>query len=165
MELRTRLALLAGFLFLLGGMAVAQQPRLSSREPADLGIAMRAKLSASQRVVEGLTAANFELIHKGAEELTNICQSSVWQSRDDQVYTHYRGELQRAAIKLGEMAEQQNLDGAAYTYMNTLTTCINCHQYSRDVLRVATLPRDAGGVISIPVTDEAQQVYQRPMIR
>jgi len=166
MDPKTRLATLAGLVVTLGGLAIAQQPMMSTNDPVDLPIAMRAKLGASQRIVEGLTAANFDMIRKGAEELSNICQSRVWRPREDQIYSHYRGELHRAAIKLGDMAEQQNLDGAAYTYMHTLTTCINCHQYSRDVLRVATLPHGSNAVISIPVTDEPQGVYpRRPVIR
>jgi hypothetical protein len=161
MEPKTRLAILAGIVLTVGGLAIAQQPVMSTNEPVDLSIAMRAKLGASQRIVEGLTAANFEMIQKGAEELGNICQSRVWRPREDQIYSHYRGELHRSAIKLGEMAQQQNLDGAAYTYMHTLTTCINCHQYSRDVLRVAALPHGSGAVVSIPVTDEPQRSMQR----
>jgi len=43
----------------------------------------------------------------------------------------------RPSKKLGVLAKEQNLDGAAYAFMTTLTTCINCHQYSRDVLRTA----------------------------
>ncbi len=157
MSLKHRLVLVAGLLLAIGGIAWAQQPTMSQQHAqGDLGIAMRAKLGSSQKIVEGLTAANFELIHKGAEELRNICDSRVWQPREDQVYTHYRSDLYRSAAKLIDMAEQQNLDGAAYTYMHTLTTCINCHQYSRDVLRVAVHPRDSG-VILIPSTDQPQQ--------
>jgi hypothetical protein len=156
MTLKNRVMIVGGLLLAIGGIAIAQQPTFNSVESPDLGIAMRAKLGSSQRIVEGLTSANFELIRKGAEDLRNICDSRVWRPREDQVYSHYRGELHRSAIKLMEMAEQQNLDGAAYTYMHTLTTCINCHQYSRDVLRVAVVPRESS-VILIPATDQPQQ--------
>lgn len=149
-----RIVILGSLLLALGGLAIAQQPILRTEQPADLGIAMRAKLGSSQKIVEGLTSANFEMVRKGADELQSICDSRVWRPREDQVYTHYRGELQRSAIKLMELAEQGNLDGAAYTYMHTLTTCINCHQYSRDVLRVAAIPRGSAAVVSIPVTEQ-----------
>jgi hypothetical protein len=159
MTVKQRIVIVGGLLLAIGGLAVAQQPILSTEQPADLGIAMRAKLGSSQKIVEGLTSANFEMIRKGADDLKNICDSRVWRPREDQVYTHYRGELQRSAIKLMDMAEQGNLDGAAYTYMHTLTTCINCHQYSRDVLRVAVIPRGQAAVVSIPVTE--QPSFQR----
>jgi len=160
-----RFAVIGGLLAMLCGLGIAQQPTLTTKEPVDLTIAMRAKLGASQKVVEGLTSADFELIRRGASELVSICDSHVWRPREDQVYSHYRSELHRAAIKLAELSDQQNLDGAAYTYMHTLSTCINCHQYSRDVLRVASLPRGSNAVISIPVTDEAPDVYRRPVVR
>jgi hypothetical protein len=138
----------------LSGWAIAQQPTLTTQEPADLSIAMRAKLAATQKVTEGLTAGNFELIRKGADELQSICDSRVWRPREDQIYSHYRSELHRSALKLAALADDHNLDAAAYGYMHTLTTCINCHQYSRDVLRVASGPGLRPSVVSIPVTEE-----------
>ena len=157
MRLKHRLGMVGGVLLAIGGLAFAQQPTLNSNTTADLGIAMRAKLGASQRIVEGLTSANFDLVRQGADELRGICDSRIWRHREDQIYTHYRGELHRSAIKMIEMADQQNLDGAAYTYMHTLTTCINCHQYSRDVLRLAVDPRQSG-VISIPTTESSSRI-------
>jgi hypothetical protein len=154
MSVKRRVLVIGGMLLAISGLAIAQQPVLSTQQPADLGIAMRAKLACSQKIVEGLTSGNFEMIQKGAEDLQSICESRVWRPREDQVYTHYRSELQRSAVKLMAMAEQQNLDGASYTYMHTLTTCINCHQYSRDVLRVAVIPRGSAAVVSIPVTEQ-----------
>lgn len=160
-----RSAVVGTVLAMLCGLGIAQQPTLSTKEPLDLTIAMRAKLSSSQKIVEGLTSADFEMIRKGAAELASICDSQVWRPREDQVYSHYRSELHRSAIKLADLSDQQNLDGAAYTYMHALSTCINCHQYSRDVLRVATLPRGSNAVISIPVTEEPQEVYRRSILR
>ena len=165
MKLRPRFVMPLCILAVLSGWTVAQQPVLTNREPAELTIAMRAKLAASQKIVEGLTSADFELIRKGAGELSSVCDSQIWRPREDQVYSHYRGELHRAAIKLSDMAEQQNLDGAAYTYMHTLSTCINCHQYSRDVLRVASIPRGSGAVVSIPVTEEPIHANRRAILR
>lgn len=159
MNVKQRIVIVGSLMLAIGGLAIAQQPILSTQQPADLGIAMRAKLGSSQKIVEGLTSANFEMIRKGAEDLQNICDSRVWRPREDQVYSHYRGELQRSAIKLMDQAMAENLDGAAYTYMHTLTTCINCHQYSRDVLRVAVIPRGTAAVVSIPVTE--QQSFPR----
>lgn len=161
MTTNRRIISVGGILLAAGSFAFAQQPILSTQEPAELGIAMRAKLGSSQKIVEGLTSGNFDMIRKGAVDLSGICESRIWRHRDDQVYSHYRGELQRSAIKIAEMADQQNLDGAAFTYMRALTTCISCHQYSRDVLRIAANPRSQGAVVSIPVVDEQQSSFQR----
>ncbi len=121
---------------------------------------MRAKLASSQKVVEGLMAKDFDLIRKGAEEMSKICDATEWHDSDDRVYAHYRSELQRTAKKLILLTEEANLDGSAYTYMHSLTTCISCHEYCRDVLHVARKSPDLQ-VVPIPATDR-ENVPQRP---
>lgn len=148
---------LTGVVALLIGMGVAAwgQQRLQLPEPGreQLSGLMRAKLSSSQRVVEGLMSGDLSLIRKGGEEMLKICDAEAWRTRDDQIYAHYRGELRRGAMKLMKQADDQNLDGAAYTYMHSMTTCISCHDYCRNVLRVASTARPSY-VAPIPVTEQ-----------
>ncbi len=140
-------------------LAMAQQPQLMTPQAStEVSVLMRAKLSSSQKVVEGLMSGDYGMIRKGAGDLQKICDSNGWRAGEDQVSGHYRSELRRASIKLATMAEEENLDGAAYTYMHTLTTCINCHEYSRNVLRVATAKPSK--VIRIPVTEQENTSYQ-----
>lgn len=144
--------------------ATGQQPimRAPLAQPApnanDLSILMQAKLSSSQKVVEGLMSGDFNMIRKGATDLQKICDATGWRTRDDQVYGHYRSELKRGATKLIQQANAENLDGAAYGYMHTLTTCINCHDHCRNVLRVANdlTPK----AVPIPVTEQENAAYQ-----
>ena len=125
-----------------------------------LGGLMRAKLSSSQCVVEGLMAGDFGLIRKGGDDMLKICDAEEWRTREDQVYAHYRGELRRNAMKLIKQADEKSLDGAAYTYMHSMTTCISCHDYCRNVLRVASI-NVRSQVAPIPVTEQEnlQQQY------
>jgi hypothetical protein len=140
-------------------LAMGQQPQLvTPQASAEVSVLMRAKLSSSQKVVEGLMAGDMSMIRKGAVDLQKICDSNSWRGGDDQVAGHYRSDLRRASIKLAAMADADNLDGAAYTYMHMLTTCINCHDYSRNVLRVASV-KQPGKVIRIPVTEEESLPY------
>ena len=99
------------------------------------------------------------MIRKGGDDLLKICDSSQWRHTDNQVVAHYRGELRRSALKLVSLAAEENLDGAAYAYMHTMTTCINCHQYSRDVLRVASRTEQLQ-VVPIPVTEQENAARQ-----
>lgn len=148
-----------GSLIGLGALVIGQQPTLSDADRADLAVLMRAKLMSTQKVVEGLMDGDFNLIRKGGLELQRICDATSWRSHDDQVYGHYRAELKRSAIKMVEQADAGSLDGAAYGYMHTLTTCINCHDHCRNVLRIAQAsPR----VVPIPVTE---QEFQAPSIQ
>lgn len=134
----------------IAALVVGQQPILSDADHNDLAVLMRAKLMSTQKVVEGLMDGDFDMIRKGGRDLQRICDATGWRSHDDQVYGHYRAELKRSAIKLVEQADAGSLDGAAYGYMHTLTTCINCHDHCRNVLRVA---RASPGVVRIPVTE------------
>lgn len=118
---------------------------------------MLAKLASSQAMVAGLVTKDFEQIKRGAKDMIRICDASEWESRQDDVYAHHRQELRRHAIKLSQLAEEQNLDGAAFVYMHTVSTCINCHQHCRDVLRIADRPIPKSGVIRIPVAEDDLQ--------
>lgn len=143
----------------------AQEPRALNAVPAkDASILMQAKLASSQRIVEGLMAGDFSRIHTGASQLAEICEAKNWRRLEDQVVVHYRAELLRSSLKLKELARAENLDGAAYAYMGTLTTCINCHQYSRDVLRIAQ-HSPPQMVVPIPVTEPSDEVYLRAFDR
>jgi hypothetical protein len=98
---------------------------------------MRAKLASSQKIVEGLMTQDLALVQAGASELEKICAATEWHAKEDQVYAHYRAELQRTAKKLAKLAQDNDLDGATYTYMHSVTTCMSCHSYCRNVLHVA----------------------------
>jgi hypothetical protein len=98
---------------------------------------MRAKLASSQKIVEGLMVQDLSLVRTGALELEKICDATEWHAKEDQVYAHYRAELQRTAKKLAKLAQDDDLDEATYTYMHSISTCMSCHAYCRDVLHVA----------------------------
>jgi hypothetical protein len=109
---------------------------------------MRAKLASSQKVLEGLLAEDFTLIAQGAKEMARISEAAEWPRARDEVYDHYATELRRQCDKLKELAGKTNHEGASFTYLQITTTCINCHDYVRDSLRVSDQPHD--GVQLIP---------------
>ena len=133
---------------LLAGETQPPATDSSQTEPA----IMRAKLASSQKIVEGLMARDFKLIRSGAQELERICEATQWHAEEDEVYAHYRAELRRTSKKLAQLAHDSDQDGATFTYMHSVTTCISCHDYCRDVLHVAlqepklkAVPSDQGG--------------------
>jgi hypothetical protein len=97
---------------------------------------MHAKVVHAHRVFEGLVTADFQKIQKGAEalKLTSLSTPAVepGESRDDEVYEHFKIEFLRLTSRLEEMAEDENLDGAAYVHDQLNATCIACHQYLRN---------------------------------
>lgn len=122
--------------FLIAGVvsAASEQSEPESESDAQQGALMLAKLACSQKITNGLVTKNFADIKQGATELGRICIATEWASHSDPVYAHHRLELRKQAQKLAQMADEKNLDGATYSYMHSLNTCINCHEYCRDVL-------------------------------
>lgn len=126
------------------------EPGVSDGRQAGL---MLAKLASSQKIVDGLVLKDFNQIRRGAGELQRICEATEWAARSDPAYSHHRTELRRQAQKLSKMADQGNLDGAAFVYMHSLTTCIGCHEHCRDVLRIADERSPEHRLVPIPVDD------------
>ena len=91
--------------------------------------------------------------------MISICDASQWESHPDPLYGHYKAELRRQASGLSELADQQNLDGAAFSYIQTIGTCVSCHTHCRDVLRIAAVPNR---VIQIPVVEGEQERFGMP---
>ncbi len=153
--------LTAGWLY-AGGDPETLPPNHNEQQSA----LMLAKLASSQKIVEGLVSNDFEQIRRGATELNRICDATEWSARNDQAYAHHRTELRRQAQKLSKLADERNLDGAAYTYMHSLTTCISCHEYCRDVLKIAEFTEPMNKIVPIPVdADEALLPAERPVRR
>ena len=114
-------------------------------------VLMRAKLTSSQKVLEGLLAKNFALIEEGAKEMKKISEAAEWPRHRDEVYEHYAAEFRRQCSKLESLAQKQNQEGASFTYLHMTTTCLDCHNYVRDGLRITA---DPGGVSLAPVQEQ-----------
>ncbi len=136
------------------GWSLVQGESKTPAKPRDVpeSALMRAKVASSHKIMEGLVARDFSEIRSGAEEIKKICQATEWEAHSDPLYAHYRAELIRQANKLIDAADQSHADAATFAYVNSLTTCINCHDHCRDVLKIATIKRTAK-VIPIPTLD------------
>ncbi len=94
---------------------------------------MRAKLVHSQKVIEGLTTENFEMIAKNAQEMSLLSQATTWQVLQTPGYMQRSGEFRRSVDALTEAAKKQNLDGATLAYVDVTLKCVECHKYVRGV--------------------------------
>lgn len=144
-----------------------------TRSNADPGIArtnqqqqalMRAKLASTQRIVEGLVSKDFDDIAKGADELMKICKANEWKAHSDDVYSHHRRELMKQVEKMSNSAATHNLEGAAYSYIHTVTTCISCHDYCRDTLKIAEA-ESRSKVVPIPTAEDESSPSRRTVVR
>jgi len=114
---------------LLAVVAFAQEAPPKPDAVADF---MRAKLGHSQRVLEGLSLEDYDLIARGAQELSLASQASSWQVLQTEEYARQSGEFRRSCDSLRNAAKAKNLDGAALAWMEVTMKCIQCHKYVRD---------------------------------
>ena len=148
---------------LLTGVSVLTNAKANTNpQEANVPGLMLAKLASTQRVVTGLVSKNFGEIKRGAKDMISICDAAQWESNPDPLYGHYKAELRRQASGLCDLADQQNLDGAAFNYIQTISTCVSCHTHCRDVLRIAAIPNR---VIQIPVVEGEFERSGMPIYR
>ena len=106
-----------------------------SEEPNKVRDFMRVKLSYSQKVLEGLTIEDFDLIAKNSQAMSLLSQATNWQVLTTAEYLQHSQDFRRTADALTEAARKKNLDGAALAYVELTMKCINCHKYVRGVQR------------------------------
>ncbi len=118
---------------------IAEETSNGARIPAKLPTYkpyMQAKLTQSQRILEGLVISDFDQVQMASKKLMlnslKSPQKAIGDEVDDKVYDHFATEFLRLSSKLGTMAEERNLEGATLTYQQLTATCIACHEHLRD---------------------------------
>ncbi|MFM8733889.1 MAG: hypothetical protein ACKOC8_01640 [Pirellulales bacterium] len=130
-----RLAGATGLTMLAIWTAAAFAAKQPGPQPDKVAAFMRAKLVHSQDVLEGLTTESFELIDKGAQELSLVSQDASWQVLQTEDYARQSADFRRSCDRLRQAAQARNLDGAALAWMEVTMKCVQCHTYVRDEQR------------------------------
>ena len=100
------------------------------REPDPL---MAAKLKESQKLLEGLALNKMDQVQKSAEELLRISKEAQFRKAVATAkYEYHAITFQKAAETVIEKAKAKNIDGATLGYLDMTTTCVRCHQYTRE---------------------------------
>ena len=92
---------------------------------------MRAKLSDSQKVLEGITTENFKLIEEGAEHMAIMSRAQQWSVIPGPEYLQHSAEFRRCCEDLKKRAEKRNLEACALSHLQLTMSCINCHKFVR----------------------------------
>ncbi len=108
-----------------------------SEQPNNVRDFMRAKLSHSQKVLEGLATEDFDMIAKNSQSMSLLSQATNWQVLQTEEYLRQSQDFRHTADVLTEAAQKKNLDGAALAYVELTMKCINCHKYVRGVRMAA----------------------------
>ncbi|MBX9787425.1 MAG: hypothetical protein K2Y37_00790 [Pirellulales bacterium] len=131
---------LAGGALLASVAVVGQQPG-EDLEPNRVGKFMRAKLEHAERLLEGLTTEDFDMLVRESQALVLLSEAAEWQVLETADYAAESSEFRRAADGLKKAARDKNLDAAALRYVDLTLKCVHCHKYVRSV-RLANLNDD-----------------------
>lgn len=103
------------------------------RAPAKLDTSdiMKAKLTASQKILEGIAKEDFNLIARSANRLVTYSQAAGWMTQQSPDYRQHTVDFRRQATTLAKEAHRKNLDGATVAYFQLTISCVNCHKYIR----------------------------------
>ncbi len=93
---------------------------------------MQRKLTASQKVLEGIALGDFDKIGKQADELIAVSKQTEWRVLKTPQFELHSNDFRRVAENLAKNAQDKNLDGAALSYVELTLTCVKCHKYVRD---------------------------------
>ncbi len=92
---------------------------------------MRAKLTASSQVLEGLCTEDFDLITKGAKRLHRVSKSEQWRVSNDAIYRQHSLEFRSGVERLLKAAKNKKLDSVALAWTKTTLNCVECHRWVR----------------------------------
>ena len=119
-------------LTLLTKLGVGEEPADDTR-PNQVAKFMRAKLEHAEKLLEGLTTEDYDLLVKESQALVLLSQSADWQVLQTADYAAESSEFRRAADGLKKAAKEKNLDAAALRYVDLTLKCVHCHKYVRSV--------------------------------
>lgn len=117
---------------------------------------MRAKLSATQAILEGLTMGDLAQVEVNAVALKGISESGEWMTQDSPAYFAFSARFREVCDDMVAHARTRNLSALAGDYAHLTSSCVACHEYLRHEREVKDLP----GRISFAETarnDESQK--------
>jgi cytochrome c556 len=109
--------------------ALATPSLAHAQEP--LSAFMKAKLEHSQRTLEGLAKADFDLIAKHSQAISLLCEDELWAVLKTPEYAARSKEFQRSVDAITDAARKKNLEAATLAYVDATMKCVSCHKYVR----------------------------------
>lgn len=98
---------------------------------AKLAAFMKAKLGHSEKVLEGLAREDYALIAKHSQAISLLCEDELWMVIMTPEYLERSKEFRRSVNAITEAARKNNLDAAAFAYVDSTMKCVTCHKYVR----------------------------------
>ena len=129
--MKTKLTLLAVLLVAAASLIIAPAQSKRSRPAKEF---MRDKLELSQRVLEGLTTEDYDLIMAKATRLSAMSKEADWRVFENPDYDQQSVTFRRHVNSLVKAAKDKNLDAATLAYVRVTMSCVDCHKLVRGKL-------------------------------
>ena len=94
---------------------------------------MERKLEHSQKILAGLTKADFAMIEANAGKMDDLNYLEQWGRDDLPEYKRQLRYFSDANKELIRQAGKKNLGGATLAYTQLTLSCVHCHNVVRDV--------------------------------
>ena len=111
----------------LGGVAIASTAAAQDA----LSAFMKAKLEHSQKTLEGLARADYDLVAKHSQAISLLCEDELWAVLKTPEYQDRSNEFRRSVNAITDAARKKNLEGATLAYVDATLKCVSCHKYVR----------------------------------
>ena len=95
---------------------------------------MRKKLTASNQILEGLVVDDLSLVVSGSEALLKMSTAEKWRASNDIIYLQHSRDFRNSVETLRNKAKKQSIDGAALAWVDVTMSCIQCHEWVRNVV-------------------------------
>jgi cytochrome c556 len=116
-------------LIVAGGFCVNAR----SQPKTDLRAFMRAKLSLSQKALEGLVLDDLPAVEDAAEKMKVLSLDESWKVLQTAEYVEFSRKFRADADELAVAARKNKLEGATAAFHKLTSRCVECHKYVRDV--------------------------------
>ena len=92
---------------------------------------MKVKLEHSQKTLEGLAKADYDLVIKHSQAISLLCEDEMWAVLKTPEYFDRSKEFQRSVNAITDAARKKNLEAATLAYVEATMKCVTCHKYVR----------------------------------
>ncbi len=106
--------------------AVSQEP--GTVRPASL---MRAKLTPTKEILEGIALNDFDMIGKNAGAIRNLLLDERWMVVQSDEYRRQTEDFRKLVEELRQAASDKNIDRATLAYVQMTFQCVRCHKTLR----------------------------------
>jgi hypothetical protein len=114
----------------------ADEPKKTKEEESkDPSVWMRMKLEYSQRILEGVTKADFAMIEDNAAKMRGLNRFERFVRGRWEGYTGQLQAFQDANDEMIKQARKSNVEGATLAFTQMTISCVACHKKLREEIK------------------------------